>query len=412
MYALNNYQDKSAFYKQLSDYQDKSAFYEQLSDDQAPLVSVVIPVYNAAKYLKRTIFSLLNQTYKKIELLCVDDGSTDDSLEILKAFQAEDPRVKVILKKNGGPASARNAALDAATGKYISFVDSDDELDGAAYEELVWKAESTDADIVVFGGKCVPEENTPEWITQRMNPKDRIFSDPAGIRYALFHEPSSRPFLWLHFLKREILEKPSPLRLNEALDLGEDQLFQFCYFPRAKKVVFFDAKLYTYYWNNEGSIMWKNNAMRITKFKKHLVLVNATLAYWQKNNIADPFNELISWMVNLLYWDLLSFPKYLQVNFSKEIGEIIAKYRTKESLYICGDISQQLKVIYELAAVDTDQKEMITKDIASLREQIDKVEKEIRTVLHSKTFRIGRLLTLPKNRISIKNVLPQERKKN
>ncbi|MBC5757103.1 glycosyltransferase family 2 protein [Blautia sp. BX19] len=113
-------------------------------------VSVIIPVYNTEDYLKECIESLVNQTLREIEILIVNDGSTDSSLEIMKEFKNKYPNIiKIFDKVNGGQASARNYALPFAQGEYLGFVDSDDWVDSTMYEEMYEKAEKEDADIVI-----------------------------------------------------------------------------------------------------------------------------------------------------------------------------------------------------------------------------------------------------------------------
>lgn len=113
-------------------------------------VSVIIPVYNTEDYLKECIESLVNQTLREIEILIVNDGSTDSSLEIMKEFKKKYPNIiKIFDKVNGGQASARNYALPFAQGEYLGFVDSDDWVDSTMYEEMYEKAEKEDADIVI-----------------------------------------------------------------------------------------------------------------------------------------------------------------------------------------------------------------------------------------------------------------------
>lgn len=113
-------------------------------------VSVIIPVYNTEDYLKECIESLVNQTLREIEILIVNDGSTDSSLEIMKEFKNKYPNIiKIFDKVNGGQASARNYALPFAQGEYLRFVDSDDWVDSTMYEEMYEKAEKEDADIVI-----------------------------------------------------------------------------------------------------------------------------------------------------------------------------------------------------------------------------------------------------------------------
>ena len=98
------------------------------------VLSVIVPVYNCEKYLKETLESISNQTFKDIEIICVNDGSTDDSVKVVEEFTKQDDRVRIINKENGGLSSARNAGLDAAKGKYVAFVDGDDLLDSNAFE--------------------------------------------------------------------------------------------------------------------------------------------------------------------------------------------------------------------------------------------------------------------------------------
>jgi len=104
---------------------------------KAALLSVIIPVYNVEPYLEQCLDSVVNQTYKNLEIICINDGSTDNSLKILEKYQKKDSRIKLINQKNQGAAVARNAGLDSATGGYITFVDSDDYLELNAYEEAM-----------------------------------------------------------------------------------------------------------------------------------------------------------------------------------------------------------------------------------------------------------------------------------
>lgn len=117
---------------------------------KSPLVSIVVPVYNAEKYLQRCCESVLNQSYKQIELILVDDGSTDNSLEICESFKKQDARVKVVHKENGGVSSARNKGIEVAVGEFIMFVDSDDWIDFDTVEVLINLALHNGTDIVVY----------------------------------------------------------------------------------------------------------------------------------------------------------------------------------------------------------------------------------------------------------------------
>ena len=115
-----------------------------------PKLSIIIPVYNAAAYLPQTLESILNQSLKDIELICVDDGSTDNSLQILKEYAAKDSRIQVLQQQNLHAGVARNAGLDAATGEYVHFLDADDYVLDYAYEALYNKVVKYDLDLVKF----------------------------------------------------------------------------------------------------------------------------------------------------------------------------------------------------------------------------------------------------------------------
>lgn len=122
------------------------------------IVSIIIPVYNAKKYLANTLDSVIKQTYKNLEIILVNDGSTDNSKDICESYAKIDKRIKVINKENGGVSSARNYGLALAKGEYISFIDSDDFLVTDMIETLVNDIQNTNAEIAVCGYWHVTEE--------------------------------------------------------------------------------------------------------------------------------------------------------------------------------------------------------------------------------------------------------------
>lgn len=115
------------------------------------LISIIVPVYNVEKYLNKCIDSIINQTYKNIEIILVDDGSTDNSGKICDEYLLRDSRIKVIHKNNGGLSSARNEGINISSGEYIGFVDSDDWVEPNMYEEMYKKILYSNADIVDCG---------------------------------------------------------------------------------------------------------------------------------------------------------------------------------------------------------------------------------------------------------------------
>ena len=121
---------------------------------QAPLISVIVPVYNTEKYLRKCLDSICGQTYRNLEIICVNDGSPDNSATILEEYAARDERIKVLTQANAGLAAARNAGLAFASGEWVTGVDSDDYLELDAYEYAI-NAATPDVDIVCFGTRLV-----------------------------------------------------------------------------------------------------------------------------------------------------------------------------------------------------------------------------------------------------------------
>ena len=138
-----------------------------------PTISIIIPVYNVEQYLRQCLDSVVNQTMQEIQIICVNDGSTDGSLAILRAYEASDARFEIIDKPNGGQSSARNAAYSHIKGKYTLFVDSDDWIELDLCEKTYLKAETTGAPLIVFFYQGKNGYDTPAQ-HKRISPCDKI----------------------------------------------------------------------------------------------------------------------------------------------------------------------------------------------------------------------------------------------
>lgn len=208
------------------------------------LISVIIPVYNVDKYLDECLSSVVNQTYKNLEILCINDGSTDNSLYILEKYAKQDKHIKIINIKNRGPSYARNIALDMALGDIISFVDSDDYIDLNTYSLVVncFKQDST-LDMVEFG-YCEFFPNG-EKVTTIPNIND------TEIAKQLFYNkmPSVSFFVCTKCVKKELLQG---VRFPEGR-YYEDNLFNFQILQNTHNISYIQEPLY-FYRQREGSI--------------------------------------------------------------------------------------------------------------------------------------------------------------
>ena len=217
-----------------------------------PLISVIVPVYNVEQYLSRCIESLLNNTYQNLEIICIDDGSTDGSLETLRRYESADFRIIVIAKQNGGVASARNAGLKVSRGDFVAFVDSDDFVHPQFIERMLAAQRKTNADIVTGDYHSVREKELP--VSFQMISSEKVDAIPLT-RKAFFQKHLYRSYVWMKLFRRCVVTR---VPFHEEIRYGEDAVFiaeigesdkeiTFCFLPE---------KLY-YYVGREGSLVYE-----------------------------------------------------------------------------------------------------------------------------------------------------------
>lgn len=189
-----------------------------------PKISIIMPVYNTEKYLQKCLDSIINQTLDDIEVLCINDGSKDNSLNILNEYAAKDSRIRVFSQKNSGPSAARNFALEKVNGEYIVFVDSDDWIDKTMCEKIYKKAIETDADMVMFSNYEVYSDRTVEnQNIIKLNsciPKESFYFDDEIDKFFDNYKASTAGKLY-----RTSFLKDNDIKFNASLRNGEDSLF-------------------------------------------------------------------------------------------------------------------------------------------------------------------------------------------
>lgn len=206
-----------------------------------PLVSVIIPVYNVEKYLEECVNSVINQTYKNIEVILVDDGSTDSSGDICDEYVMFDSRISVLHKANGGLSSARNAGTRKASGEYIYYPDSDDYTDIHAIERLVCHAQETGADIVFFSASSFGDDGGA--VAQNyVYSKDYGTLSGAEMFGELMKNKEFHSSVPLLFIRRDFIDK-NKLSFADGI-FHEDMIFTFEAFMLASVVSHFNSQLY------------------------------------------------------------------------------------------------------------------------------------------------------------------------
>ncbi|MBQ4516015.1 MAG: glycosyltransferase family 2 protein [Clostridia bacterium] len=267
-----------------------------------PKVSVIVPVYNAEKYIKRCVNSLKNQTIDDIEIILVDDSSTDSSLEMCNKMAEEDGRIKVIHKVNEGAGMARNEALKIATGEYIGFADSDDFVEKDMFKTLYEKAEKYGSDLVMSGvlfvdGNMFSKEG--ECILKTYFDKDTHFETEEelkklkmGIVGALPDDRDDSKYgmsIWKNLFKREIINQNNIAFESEREMLSEDALFMIDYISCIKKATGINEAFYNYC-RNEDSI---SKSYKKDRFLKSLVFEGEVEKRFKKDICPDEYQVYI-----------------------------------------------------------------------------------------------------------------------
>lgn len=217
------------------------------------LISVIVPVYNVKAYLKTCLNSILNQTYNNLEILLIDDGSTDGSEKLCDEFKHLDKRISVYHKKNGGLSDARNYGIDRSNGAFYAFIDSDDALHKDFFLELMKAQVNSDADIVACNITLFHKQSElPELFKLFHNTKQQVYSREDALKE--YFSPSGDRIihhgLCMKIYKKELFQK---LRFIKG-KLHEDLYITFMLLDASRKVVYIDCSYYFYFQSNTDSI--------------------------------------------------------------------------------------------------------------------------------------------------------------
>lgn len=295
-----------------------------------PKVSVIIPVYNVEKYLRKCLDSVINQTYTNLEIICVDDGSPDNSGAILDEYSHKDSRIIVIHQENAGVSAARNRGLDIATGEYITFVDSDDWLEPECYELAVAEfLKDPEIDLVNYGCNIINERNCSEDEYKNM---DNWLNYPFSGKRVLTAQLSQRltSNLWGWFFKSKAITS----RFKDY-KYAEDMLFFFETLINIQYFYFIKAKLYNYVLNPNSALAKFsefNNSVyayetRINQFKD-------IYQHYKSQKKLDFFSEIVFKRIfNSILWTLSFVPKK---NLSCALNELVGIADSLDSDYNWG----------------------------------------------------------------------------
>lgn len=242
-----------------------------------PLISVIIPIYNDEKYLSKCVDSVLAQSYKNLEIILIDDGSTDSSSQICDTYKENDPRIIVIHQENSGVSVARNTGIDKSSGEYITFIDHDDWIDPNMYQILLNQCIEFNLDFAkcTFYEAFADGSRTPE----RLHFIKPNFLYTENIIDLYFKEDTGFPVVvWNGLYKKEFVDQ---FRYPKGL-LAEDNYMSGLYFFHAKRVMFIDEPLYFFYCNPLSQSREKSNIANI--HRNILICLDLLLVHFNDNN--------------------------------------------------------------------------------------------------------------------------------
>ena len=278
-------------------------------------ISVIVPVYKVEEYLNKCVDSIINQTYKNLEIILVDDGSPDSCGKICDEYAKKDNRIKVIHKENGGVSSARNIGLDVATGDYVGFVDSDDWIDIDMYELLIDISIKHNCDIA----RCTYRDYIDNRFKEIKNDgKEIILNSDEAIKLIL--EPKINRGVWTTLYKCKTIKN---VRFSDKYKVCEDYIFNYYAMKQAEKIVIKNISKYVYVirdkslsntYNGDNYILSINIAKEIYENEKN----NKNLKFYALKSFTDE-----------CYLGISQVLKSKELKYFWKIREIMFKYSNK-----------------------------------------------------------------------------------
>ena len=292
-------------------------------------ISLIIPVYNTREYLEKCLESAVSQDYGNMEIICVDDGSSDGSGQILDRFAKECGNIIAIHQRNGGESNARNRGLAAASGDYIGFMDCDDWIETGMYSELCDALESYDVDMAASG--WVKEFPGQSIVVRNQGQVRHGVIEQGELLEYVYHRDKYQGFayIWNKLYKREALydKRRDFLKFDENLRLGGDILYLAQILMNVKSAVYMDESFYHYRQRDESGSHSRNVEARLDSLRAYDYVIDL----FQEHHIEE---------------EVLKLVKRFQVYHSTNIAEIAFQNRDKKALDACHRYMRRYKEEY------------------------------------------------------------------
>lgn len=295
-----------------------------------PKISVIIPIYNTAEYLPRCLDSILHNTYQNLEIICVNDGSTDDSAAILDRYAALDPRLVVVSKINEGVSAARNTGLDTATGDFIAFIDSDDWVHPQFFELLICAERIHNADCVICGVNIVNEQN------RQTEHYDKAVVTATDI-HSVMADKFGRTNIWGRIYKKSLINQ---IRFPVGIQIAEDTVFNLNVLcaKDSINIIRIGEKLYYYFQHANSTVKTVPNTLISQAIPCYQNLLNESA----KTHRVYIVEQLVKTTLAFRYLSMFE-PNYHEIK--RECNDLLQTY-----LPLGNDFSFKKKLLFRLLA--------------------------------------------------------------
>lgn len=312
-----------------------------------PILTIIVPVYNVEKYLSECLESLINQTLRNIEIILVDDASTDRSREIIKFYGDSDHRIKVIYNdQNQGPSKSRNKAINIAQGDYIGFVDSDDFVTKEMFEKMYNASVKSDADIVCCGHQDYYEGKVLKAHPPALNSKEIIKHEEMLSFIAGAHKSKFLWFTWRNIYRRDLIIQNN-ISYDEEMVYAEDNIFNLYAFYHAKNTVTIDENLY-FYRNNNDSIT--NSKVKPFLNKSVQKEFQNKMEFYKKYNLVEECkNDFLMYISTHLLPEMLANASRSGKDIKEILSFAIVKKALKATPIIFNNAPKGIKLVLLLA---------------------------------------------------------------
>lgn len=281
------------------------------------LISVIVPVYNVDKYLERCLDSIINQTYNNLEIILIDDGSTDKSAKICDVYKNKDQRIVVIHKKNEGVSSARNYGLKIAHGNYVGFVDSDDYINSNMYEILYANFLKYNVDISMCNYNIIKQRTVDSRYHENLKNDDFIIENKEQF-YKMLNQFYFKGFLWNKLFKKDNAKK---IGFRSDISFCEDLLFVAEYAQACNTFCYYKKPLYNYVIRESSAIRSKISLKTLSVIKAYEEIIKILNKFAKDEVIEYKYSEML-WFIKV-YNELKKERKKLKKKYTMLYKEIM-----------------------------------------------------------------------------------------